>query len=99
MGKEIATEVDVVSTLLCDTEQMKKARINNNMDDMVYNLKVAKLLGISDEVENEAQLDIHNMKFKGTYFKDTLKHVSDEFKKTSVKREEKVTKGVEPKML
>ena len=99
LGKEIATEVDVVSTLLCDTEQMKKARINNNMDDMVYNLKVAKLLGISDEVENEAQLDIHNMKFKGTYFKDTLKHVSDEFKKTSVKREEKVTKGVEPKML
>ena len=98
LAKAIADKMGKAGEILADKGKLPKDTVNKYMDMVGYNLKVANVLKIDDQVRNKAQ-QLLNSPLKGKDFNESYQKTGQLFRDRTVIKNEPVTKEVNPDKL
>jgi hypothetical protein len=94
LGEDIAEKLNVSFEMLRKPDLYKKTVISSSLEDIEFNLKLAKALGIEAKVEKAALDKTKNVKWKADDFKKTLTNLKDEFTARQVKKLDEPVKKI-----
>ncbi len=94
LSRAIANKLGHAGELLIENGKFKKDEVNKDMDMVGYNLKVASVLGLENQVKDRAQ-ELLNSPLKGASFRESQQKAAEKFKERTVIKEEALAQRVD----